>query len=106
MDSDAIESGGEIVYASQGSLYVATQRWTPEPGSGRDGAAEQDASRAIHRFDTSKPGETSYRASGQVPGYLLNQFAMSEYQGVLRVASTETPTWWGGEPPERRARAS
>jgi uncharacterized secreted protein with C-terminal beta-propeller domain len=31
-----------------------------------------------------------------VPGYLLNQFALSEHDGVLRVASTETPLWWQG----------
>ena len=29
-----------------------------------------------------------YKGSGEVPGTLLNQYAMSEYQGVLRVAST------------------
>ena len=96
VDSDAIESGGEIVYASPNSLYVATQRWTPEPSS-----PEQEPPRAfsaVHQFDASRPGETVYRSSGRVPGYLLNQFAMSEYRGELRVASTETPVWWSGAP--------
>ena len=27
---------------------------------------------------------------------LLNQWSLSERGGVLRVASTERPTWWGG----------
>jgi len=99
VDSDAIESGGEIVYGSQGSLYVATQRWTPSPDSQGDEPPSKSFS-AIHRFDASTPGETSYRASGQMPGYLLNQFAMSEHEGVLRVASTETPTWWGPQQAE------
>jgi uncharacterized secreted protein with C-terminal beta-propeller domain len=30
-----------------------------------------------------------------VPGYLLSQWSLSEYKGVLRVVSTETPAWWG-----------
>jgi hypothetical protein len=95
VDSDALESGGEIVYASTGNLYVATQQWTDEPSSPREEPPKSFT--AIHQFDTSDPGETAYRASGRVPGYLLNQFAMSEHRGVLRVASTETPTWWGGD---------
>ena len=95
VDSDAIESGGEIVYGSTGTLYVATQQWTAEPSSSQEEPPKSFT--AIHRFDTSDSGETTYQASGRVPGYLLNQFAMSEYRGVLRVASTETPTWWGGD---------
>jgi uncharacterized secreted protein with C-terminal beta-propeller domain len=30
-----------------------------------------------------------------VSGYLLNQFAMDEHDGLLRVASTTSPAWWG-----------
>ena len=52
--------------------------------------------RPIHEFDASDSGETTYRASGRVPGFLLNQWAMSERGGVLRVASTEAPPWLGG----------
>ena len=36
----------------------------------------------------------SYVGSGSVVGHLLNQFSMSEHEGVLRVASTTDPTWW------------
>jgi uncharacterized secreted protein with C-terminal beta-propeller domain len=32
--------------------------------------------------------KVGYAGSGDVPGYLLNQFAMDEYQGNLRVATT------------------
>jgi uncharacterized secreted protein with C-terminal beta-propeller domain len=47
----------------------------------------------IHRFDASAPGETTYAGSGTVPGFVLNQFALSEHDGVLRVASTDEPAW-------------
>ena len=36
-----------------------------------------------------------YRGSGEVSGYLLSQWSLSEYRGVLRVVSTESPAWWG-----------
>ncbi|MFA6466457.1 MAG: beta-propeller domain-containing protein [Patescibacteria group bacterium] len=36
------------------------------------------------------------KASGSVPGYLLNQFALDEYNGYLRVATTIGESWgWG-----------
>jgi hypothetical protein len=94
VDSDAILSGGQIAYASKDSLYVATPRWTPEPVGSQ--TPPEDAGTLIHRFDISDDDSTSYRASGRVPGYLLNQFSMSEHRGVLRVASTEEPAWWPG----------
>src|SRR4051794_12456497 len=93
VDADAIMSDAQIVYGSPDRIYVATQRWLspqvlerPEPPA---------TTTQIHEFDTSNPDATSYVASGTVTGYLLNQFAMSEYQGVLRVASTDQPRWWG-----------
>ena len=51
----------------------------------------------FHRFDISSPTVTDYKASGQVRGWLNNQFSMSEENGVLRVASTDAPPWWGGQ---------
>ncbi|MFI7637797.1 beta-propeller domain-containing protein [Nonomuraea sp. NPDC049400] len=42
----------------------------------------------VHRFDIVSPGPPSYVASGKVPGRLLNQYSLSEYDGHLRVATT------------------
>jgi hypothetical protein len=98
VDADSLMTSAEDVYASPGGLYVATRRWTQPPAS-----PDQPPLRgttAIHRFDTSDPNTTSYRASGEVPGYVLNQWAMSEYKGVLRVASTQDPEWWTGAQPQ------
>ena len=47
----------------------------------------------IHRFDISDPPKTVYRATGTVPGFILNNYALSEHDGELRVASTEEPPW-------------
>ena len=94
VDSDGIMSDAQTIYASPTNLYVATQRWIdPQTSAGQLPATTT----AIHRFNISDPDHTIYRASGQVTGYLLNQFSLSEYKGVLRVASTEQPAWWGGD---------
>jgi hypothetical protein len=45
----------------------------------------------LHMFAISDPDETSYVGSGSVPGSLLGQFALSEFDGSLRVASTTQP---------------
>jgi uncharacterized secreted protein with C-terminal beta-propeller domain len=94
VDTDGVMTDGQTIYASKSSLYVATQRWT-EPGELEKGKPPRQTT-ALHRFDISDPLRASYRASGEVTGYVLNQFAMSELDGVLRVASTELPLWWGG----------
>ena len=41
----------------------------------------------IHRISISS-GNIEYRASGTVPGIVLNQFSMDEYNGYLRIATT------------------
>ena len=95
VDRDAVMAGAQVVYASPGSLYVATQRYVT--GTIETAADVPPGMRTeIHRFDTSQAGHTSYRSSGSVPGYVLNQFALSEYRDRLRVASTEDPPWLPG----------
>jgi hypothetical protein len=96
VDTDALMTDGQTLYASNDALYVATQRFLPPPS---------DASRppppittAIHKFDISDRNSTTYSGSGEAPGYVLGQFALSEFKGVLRVASTSSPIWWPGAP--------
>ncbi len=92
VDRDAILSDGQIVYASPTSLYVTTPRWM-NPAVMNPDAVPDNASTEVHRFDISAPNATEYRSSGRVPGYILNQFSLSEWRGVLRVASTRDPEW-------------
>src|SRR5690606_5237706 len=49
---------------------------------------EVDDRTEIHKFDTSGPGTPRYVGSGAVDGWLINQYAMSEWDGHLRVATT------------------
>ncbi|UCG95112.1 MAG: beta-propeller domain-containing protein [archaeon] len=45
----------------------------------------------IHKISIDK-SEISYRAKGEVPGYVLNQFSMDEHDGYFRIATT-TGSW-------------
>jgi uncharacterized secreted protein with C-terminal beta-propeller domain len=72
-------AGGQQIYATDTSTYVATTDWNS------DGSV---AKTSLHKFVTAPSGANRYQGSGEVPGSLLNQYAMSEYKGVLRVAST------------------
>ena len=91
VDADALMTDAQAVYASQGALYVATRRWFDPVLLTRP----PRLTTAIHRFDTSERGRTVYRSSGEVPGYVLSQWALSEHAGHLRVASTAMPEWAG-----------
>jgi uncharacterized secreted protein with C-terminal beta-propeller domain len=81
-DAVSVMGSGHTLYASPTSLYVATTTWD-ESGLGSE-------STQVHQFDTSSRETVSYVASGQVDGHLLNQFALSEHNGHLRVATTRT----------------
>ncbi len=93
-DRDAVLAGAQTVYASPGALYVASQRYVRALEAGR--SIPEAMRTEIHRFDTSDPQRTTYASSGSVPGFVLNQYAMSEHEGALRVASTTTPEWFQG----------
>ena len=96
VDSTGLMSDGRIVYASPKTLYVATEPWSARPLPVAPTKAKSDVATQIHAFAISDPTKTTYLGSGAVPGYLLSQWSLSEFQGVLRVVSTDAPAWWGG----------
>jgi hypothetical protein len=96
--TDAMMADAQVVYGSLSSIYLATQTWiAPSTPANQlpSGTTTQ-----IDRFDVSSPETTTFVASGQVPGYLLNQFSLSESDGYLRVASTSSPDYWDGRVPQ------
>jgi uncharacterized secreted protein with C-terminal beta-propeller domain len=89
-----------MVYANQEHLYIASVEdqywlWQPMMEEGED----PTTSTTIHKF--SLQSNPQYLASGSVDGHLLNQFAMDEYQGVLRLVTSEHD-WWNAADPENR----
>jgi hypothetical protein len=101
----AVVADGDTVYGTSSSLYVASdQRWQIAPQAGgaggavQSGAVQSGASASqprteIYRFDISQPGPPRFAGGGSVPGYLLDQYAMSEWQGHLRIATTTGTSW-------------
>lgn len=97
--SAGVVASGETVYASTDRLVVATSPWGQwrMPFLAADAALPEDGPvTELHVFDISDPASTSFVASGSVPGVLVNQFALSEVDGILRAATTMQPSWWGG----------
>jgi uncharacterized secreted protein with C-terminal beta-propeller domain len=88
---------GWTVYASKANLYVAQ---TSNSWSWWWGWAPAEMTTVIHKFrlDPSASEPVRYFASGEVKGWILDQFSLSEYDGHLRVATTEFDWWWGATP--------
>lgn len=92
-----VMAGGDTVYASAERLYVANRRWIDR--NDFDAEDAEGITTRIHRFGIGGSDGPVYEASGSVDGFLVNQFAMSEHDGYLRVASTDAPVWgwwWQG----------
>jgi Beta propeller domain len=77
-----------FVYASATGIYVAVPRQrNPSQGWYQDNA-DPSASEVL-KFDIgSNAASTRYAATGLVKGTVLNQFAMDEWAGNLRIATT------------------
>jgi hypothetical protein len=88
-----IQSRPGAVFASNNALYLSVvhQRKNAAAAGNRWYSAYStvDEASEIHKFTIGqKPRETRYVGSGVVPGHVLNQFAMDEWYGYLRVATT------------------
>jgi len=99
-DRTAVTTDGDLVYASEDRLYVATSRWgTVSPlidtWMGPANPATDEVSTQLHAFDITSDTETRYVGSGTVPGYVLGRWALSSHEGALRVATTRQPPWNG-----------
>jgi hypothetical protein len=81
-----VASNAGYVYASPSALYLAVDQ-IPEVDYGRGYYGGRPATSVIHRFRLAGV-ETSYAGTMTLDGHILNQFAMDEHEGVLRVAST------------------
>jgi hypothetical protein len=102
-DPLTLVADGDTVYGTSDALYVAADQrwryWFKAPPAAR----AVDQSTEIFKLDTSGAGRPRFVAAGTVPGWLINQYAMSEWDGRLRVATTTGEAFRG---PEDRAPAT
>ncbi len=93
--SAGVVADGSTVYATTDTLYVATPR-VPAPGTDPDvqKVRADPPTTLVHAFSLSGTS-ADYEASGEVAGWLLNQFSMSALDGNLRVATTENADDFG-----------
>jgi inhibitor of cysteine peptidase len=85
--STGIVADAHIVYASAESLYTASHRYFYD--------SEISEETTLYKFDLTGD-EVRFVGGSVIPGWILNQFSLGEYQGVLRVATTTGhATGWG-----------
>jgi Beta propeller domain len=98
-DGVSIAADGNTVYDTGTSLYVAgDERWLAEAATagadaGPPGSAAAGQRTQIYRFDVTGSGPPRFAAGGSVPGYLIDQYALSQWHGYLRVATTTGTSW-------------
>jgi hypothetical protein len=84
-----IQSRPGAVYASADALYLAVVHRKTDAKSWYSFYDSADELSDVHKFRIgSDPRETRYQGSGVVPGHVLNQFAMDQWYGYLRIATT------------------
>jgi hypothetical protein len=104
--------GTEAVYASPGSVYMATSRW-PQPTIDANNRwiypSDAQLRTDIHKFSIDA-STIAYRATGQVVGHLgwdpeRMPYRLSEHEGLLRVVSFTGAQGWFGFGDSRSASA-
>lgn len=82
--SAGLVNNGHLVYGSARNLYLL------QGSSGWFFAPTQLEETAIYRLALSATGAASFQGVGKVAGQVLNAYSLSEHEGHLRVASTQS----------------
>ena len=77
--------GTQSIYVSKNNIFLTSPYFSIE---------RYTIGTVIHRISISE-GNISYEAKGEVPGYILNQFSMDEFNDFLRIATTTGNIWDG-----------
>lgn len=81
------------MYVSQDHMYTAVSAYEYNVLKSRvTGYPFYDYLTTVYRFGLDG-GRIVYEAKGRVPGQILNQFSMDEYNGIFRIATTTSETF-------------
>ncbi|MEH0936848.1 beta-propeller domain-containing protein [Micromonospora psammae] len=86
-DPVGVAADADLVYGTADALWLAGSRFVPTPWNARGRWARPETT-DVYQFDLTGPGRPRYVAAGRVHGVPINQYALSEWQGDLRIATT------------------
>lgn len=96
-EKQTIAASAESVFASADNIYIASTAWLPPEPVIKDNNFESHVRNfiygdqkqtVINKFNFNG-GKINFVGQGIVPGYVLNQFSMDEFEGNFRVATTK-----------------
>ncbi len=79
---DVYLGSGRNIFMSKDNLYVAFEQWI-----GPEELQNAGVKTLVHKFHA-EGTDVIYQGEGEVPGSILNQFSMHEYDGYFRIATT------------------
>ncbi len=86
------------IFVSSNNIYITyTNYWVYPLRDWSSKISDQEIleKTTIHKISITD-GKIEYKTQGEVPGHVLNQFSMDEYQGYFRIATTTGEVWGGG----------
>lgn len=90
VDKKVIAGSAEEVYASLKNIYVISSNYNYYMWEGPN--SNEDEKTNIYKFKMDGPS-TQFLISSEVPGTVLNQFSMDEYNNYFRIATTKGQVW-------------
>ena len=75
------------IFVSSNNIYITNTKYSYEKILNSMGYPDTTEETIIHKISIAE-GEIEYKSWGEVPGTVLNQFSMDEYQGYFRIATT------------------
>ena len=81
------------IFVSENNIYTTYTKYS----SWYDDAESNEEKTIIHKILIDKD-EIEYKSTGEVPGHVLNQFSMDEYDGKFRIATTAGQVWSSDRP--------
>jgi len=92
--------GSHNIYVSQKNIFLAYTKYDyyiqPRPLIGIS-SNNNEESTIVYKISINY-GDIFYEGQGEVPGRILNQFSMDEYDGFFRTATTIGYSWGENEP--------
>lgn len=88
----------QTMYVSRHSIFLASVHYPYYPLLREDGSTfstNNEVITILHKISIDT-GDIAYIAQGKVPGYILNQFSMDEFNGFFRIATTSGNNWMEG----------